>query len=105
MNQPRPFQQHADAVHSEAFTGNLRRASLLPGEIAVRQPVSQDIRAAAGISGRPQTAGASLYPRRQDASPLIRGVERPWWYWLTLTTTLVLIARRIILALSDSSVR
>ena len=105
MNQPRPFRQHADAVHSGAFTGNLRRASLLPGEIAVRPPISQEARAAAGAAGYPRPAGASLYQRRQDGSPLIRDIARPWWYWPALATTLVLAARGVILALSHSGVQ
>lgn len=105
MNRYRPSMQHTDAVHSGAFTGNLRRASLLPGEIAVRPPISQEIRAAAGTGGYPQPAGASLYQRQQDGSPLIRDSARPWWYWPTLAIALMLAARGVILALSDGSVR
>jgi hypothetical protein len=40
MNQSPPILQHADAVRSQAFTGNLQRTSLLPGELAMRPPVS-----------------------------------------------------------------
>ena len=105
MNQSRSGPQHTDRVRSGAFTGNLRRASLLPGEIAVRPPISQEARAAAGAGGYPRPAGASLYQRRSDGSPLIRDTVRPWWYWPTLVTTLVLAARGVILALSPGSVQ
>lgn len=75
MNQSKPGPQHADAIHSGAFTGNLQRASLLPGEIAIRPPVSQEIRATAGTGGHLQPAGANLYQRD------IIGMQRPWWHW------------------------
>ena len=104
MNRSRPSTQHADAVHSGVFTGNLRRASLLPGEIAMRPPISQEIRAAAGAGGYPRPAGGSLYQRRRDGSPLVLDVGRPWWHWPAIVTAAVLVARGIILALSDGSV-
>ena len=98
MNQPKPLVQHADAVRSEAFTGNLQRASLLPGEIAVRPPISQDVRAAAGTGGYPQTVGASIYQRHladkrrsgQARGHLAAGQERVWWYWPSIATTVVI---------------
>ncbi len=91
MNQSRPAPQHADAIHSGAFTGNLRRASLLPSEIAARPPVSQEVRAAAGTGGYPQPAGASLYQRQQDGGPLIRDTGRLWWLW-SITAAVVALA-------------
>ena len=87
MNQPKLLVQHADAVRSEAFTGNLRRASLLPGEIAVRPPISQDVRAAAGTGGYPQTAGASIYQRHLAD----KDQERAWWYWPGIATAVVVV--------------
>lgn len=79
MNQSRPLVQHADAVDSGAFTGNLRRASLLPGELAVRPPVSQEIRATAGAGSYPQPSSASIY--QMNGSPVLREADRPWWHW------------------------
>lgn len=110
MNPSKPAQLHTDAVHSDAFTGNLQRASLLPGEIAARPPISQEIRAAAGTGPYAEPAGASLYQRHQarsgqEHSHMASGLERPWWYWPTIATTVVLVARGVILAISDSSVR
>lgn len=110
MNQSMPLLQHTDAMHSETFTGNLQRASLLPGEIAVRPPVSQEIRAAASTGGRPQPGGASIYRRHlihvkwphQDGSHMARGVERPWWHWPAITSVTVLAVYGLILALADS---
>jgi len=90
MNQSKPGLQHADAIHSGDFSGNLQRASLLPGEIAMRPPVSQEIRAAVGKGGYPQLAGAGLYQRQQAGGPLIRGTERPWWHWPAATALAVL---------------
>ncbi|HEY2015311.1 MAG TPA: hypothetical protein VGH38_17500 [Bryobacteraceae bacterium] len=94
MNPAKPAQQHADAVHSDAFTGNLQRASLLPGEIAVRPPISQDIRAAAGTMPYSEPAGAGIYRRLQrrsgqERSHITSGRERPWWHWPTIVTTVV----------------
>lgn len=103
MNPSRPAQQHADAVHSGAFTGNLQRASLLPGEIAARAPVSQEIRAAAGTGGYPQPAGASLYQRQNFGSPLIQNAERPWWHWPAITALVTLSFYGLQLVMSDSS--
>jgi len=79
MNQSKPLLQHTDAIHSRAFTGNLRRASLLPGEIAMRPPVSQEIRATASTGGYPQPSSASIY--QMNGSPVLREVDRPWWHW------------------------
>jgi len=104
MKPSKPSPQHTDAMRSGAFTGNLRRASLLPGEIAVRPPISQEIRAAAGTGGYPQPAGASLYQRQRDGGPLIRDRQRPWWHWPAIVTVAVLVARGVILALSDGGV-
>lgn len=102
MNQSKPILQHTDAMHSGAFTGNLRRASLLPGEIAVRPPVSQEIRAASGTGAYPQPAGASLYQRRADGGPLIRDTQRPWWHWPVLAA-LACAAYAMLQALSDGA--
>lgn len=100
MNQSRPLVQHADAVYSTAFTGNLRRASLLPGEIAVLPPVSQEIRAAIGTGGYPQPAGANLYRQQQDGGPMIRDAERPWWHWPALAA-MACVAYALLQSLSD----
>lgn len=108
MNQSRPLLQHADAVHSEAFTGNLQRASLLPGEIAMRPSVSQELRAGAGI--HPQPGGASIYRRHlihvkwphRDGSHMSRGMERPFWHWPTIAALVVVAVYGLILALADS---
>ena len=108
MNQSRPLLQHADAMHSDAFTGNLRRASLLPGEIAAQPPISQEARAAASAGVQPR--GASIYRRHavdmkwphRDGSHMSRGVERPWWHWPAITSLVVLTVYGCILAMADS---
>lgn len=91
MNPSKPNRQHTDLIHSRSFTGNLRRASLLPGEIAVRPPVSQEIRAAAGTGSYPQPAAAGLYPRQRAGGPLVRDAARSWWQWPLVTTVVVLV--------------
>jgi hypothetical protein len=111
MNQSRPSPQHADAIHSGDFAGNLQRASLLPGEIATRPPVSQELRAAAGTGGYPQPGGVSIYRRHlidtkwphQDGSHMSRGVERPWWRWPAIATLVTLAVGGLVLVISDSA--
>lgn len=109
MKPTKPSQQHADAVRSGAFEGNLRRTSLLPGEVAVRPPASQDIRAA-GTGTYAEPAGAVIYRRHlvekrwpdQEYSHQTSGRGRSWWHWPIVATAVVLAVWGIILATSDS---
>lgn len=111
MNQSEPNMQHADAAQSQAFTGNLQRASLLPGEIAVRPPVSQEVRAQADTGQYPQPASASIYRRHlihtkwphRDGSHMTRGVARAWWHWPAITALVGLAVWGLILFMSDST--
>ena len=111
MNQSKPSVQHADAVHSQAFTGNLQRASLLPGEIAARPPVSQEARAEAGMGNPRQPAGASIYRRHlihdswphRDGSHMTRDVARAWWHWPAIAALVGLAVWGLILFMSDSA--
>ena len=110
MKPTKPYEQHADAVRSDAFEGNLQRASLLPGEIAVRPPASQDIRAA-GTGTYAGPAGAVIYRRHvvdkkwpdQEYSHKAPVRGRDWWYWPVIATAMVLAAWAIISTLSDGN--
>lgn len=80
MKTTKPFQHHADAVRSDAFTGNVPRTARPPGEIA-GPPLSQATRA-----------------------DTVRGSERPWWFWPAVAAALVFAASKLLAALSASGV-
>ena len=111
MIQSKPILQHTDAMHSDAFTGNLERASLLPGEIAAPPPVSQETRAAASAGNYAEPAGMAIYRRHpvdrkwphRDGNHMTRSVARPWWYWPAITSLVALTAYGLILLMSDGA--
>ena len=107
MNQPQLSIHDTDA----GFTGNLSRASLLAGELATRQPRSQQARhAATGPGAYPQAGGAIIY-QRGDGAPALgnlthmeRGVHGEWWHWPAIVAVVLLTTLGLISALSDSGI-
>ena len=108
MNQINPVTSQADVVEGTLFSGNLRRASLLAGELATRQPRSQQARKAS--AGYPQSGGAIIYRRSDGAQALgnmthmDRGVRRDWWHWPTIAVVVTLAMLALLTALSDSGI-
>jgi hypothetical protein len=107
MQQLKLTPHHADAFDS--YTGNLPRASLLPGELAERSQASQAVRA----NGYLQPGGASIYQwadgipgngAARGHSHLVRGVQRDWWHWPTIAVLVTLAVSGLILAMSDSGI-
>jgi len=110
MNQSAFFPQRTDA-DGAAFTGNLRRASLLAHELATRRPPSQQARdAAAGTGGYPQPGGAIIYQRGDGGRALGnlthmgRAIHPDGWRWPATVAMALLLTAGLVLATADDNI-
>lgn len=100
MNQSQPALHDTDL----GFTGNLSRASLSAGELAVRHPRSRQ--AGHATTGYPQPGGAIIYQRGDGAEALgnLTHMERGKWHWTTIVAVVLLATLGLIATMSDGGI-